>query len=64
MPPINGQSILVIGGSSGIGAAVAKLAAAEGVKVFIASSNPTRVAAAVEKNIRGRPKCSNHRICC
>ncbi len=40
---------MVIGGSSGIGAAVAKLAAAEGVQVFIASSNPIRVAAAVKK---------------
>ena len=49
MPAINGQTILVIGGSSGIGAAVAKLAVAEGVKVFIASSNPTRVAATVKK---------------
>jgi len=49
MPPISGQSLLVIGGSSGIGAAVAKLAAAEGVRVAIASSNPTRVANAVKK---------------
>lgn len=50
MPSISGQSILVIGGSSGIGAAVAKLAAEAGVKhVAIASSNPTRVADAVEK---------------
>jgi NAD(P)-dependent dehydrogenase (short-subunit alcohol dehydrogenase family) len=49
MPPITGQSILVIGGSSGIGAAVAKLAASEGVRVAIASSNPERVANAVKK---------------
>jgi NAD(P)-dependent dehydrogenase (short-subunit alcohol dehydrogenase family) len=49
MPSIAGQSILVIGGSSGIGAAVAKLAAAEGLRVSIASSNPTRVANAVAK---------------
>lgn len=48
MPPINGQSILVIGGSSGIGAAVAKLALAEGVRVAIASSNSTRVSNAVK----------------
>jgi NAD(P)-dependent dehydrogenase (short-subunit alcohol dehydrogenase family) len=47
MPPITGQSILIIGGSSGIGAAVAKLAAAQGVHVSIASSNPTRVENAV-----------------
>jgi len=43
MPPITCQSILVIGGSSGISAAVAKLAVAEGLHVSIASSNPTRV---------------------
>jgi NAD(P)-dependent dehydrogenase (short-subunit alcohol dehydrogenase family) len=48
MPPISGQSILIIGGSSGIGAGVAKLAAAEGVIVSIASSNPTRVATAIK----------------
>ncbi|KAI2469689.1 putative short chain dehydrogenase/ reductase [Annulohypoxylon bovei var. microspora] len=49
MPSIKGQNILVIGGSSGIGAAVAKLAAGEGVSVSIASSNKTRVDAAVAK---------------
>jgi NAD(P)-dependent dehydrogenase (short-subunit alcohol dehydrogenase family) len=49
MPSIKDQKILIIGGSSGIGAAVAKLAAAEGVEVAIASSNPSRVQTAVEK---------------
>ncbi|GFF75296.1 hypothetical protein CNMCM6936_006509 [Aspergillus lentulus] len=49
MPPISGQSLLIIGGSSGIGAAVARLAAEQGVRVSIASSNPTRVARAVTK---------------
>jgi NAD(P)-dependent dehydrogenase (short-subunit alcohol dehydrogenase family) len=49
MPSIASQSVLVIGGSSGIGAAVAKLAAAEGCRVSIASSNPTRVANALAK---------------
>lgn len=44
MPPVSGQSILVLGGSSGIGAAVARLAAAEGVLVHIASSSAARVA--------------------
>ncbi|ROW03828.1 hypothetical protein VMCG_05408 [Cytospora schulzeri] len=47
MPPIKNQSILIIGGSSGIGAAAAKLACQEGVRVAIASSNPRRVDAAV-----------------
>lgn len=49
MPSIAGQSLLVIGGSSGIGAAVAKLAFEQGVRVSIASSNASRVAAAVDK---------------
>ncbi|KAI0836288.1 putative short chain dehydrogenase/ reductase [Hypoxylon sp. FL0890] len=49
MPPIKGQNVLVIGGSSGIGAAVAQLAATEGANVYIASSKKTRVDAAVKK---------------
>ncbi|KAL3432879.1 NAD(P)-binding protein [Aspergillus tetrazonus] len=49
MPSISGQSLLVIGGSSGIGAAVARLAAEQGVRVCIASSNPSRVANAVAR---------------
>jgi NAD(P)-dependent dehydrogenase (short-subunit alcohol dehydrogenase family) len=50
MPPITGSNILVIGGSSGIGAAVAKLAAAEqDVTVSIASSNPARVEKTVQQ---------------
>jgi NAD(P)-dependent dehydrogenase (short-subunit alcohol dehydrogenase family) len=48
MPSISSQSILIIGGSAGIGFAVAKLALKEGVRVAIVSSNPTRVATAVE----------------
>ncbi|KAL3459126.1 hypothetical protein BJX64DRAFT_301549 [Aspergillus heterothallicus] len=61
MPPISGHSVLIIGGSSGIGAAVAKLAAKQGAHVSIASSNATRVTNAVtaikaslpEANIKG-----------
>ncbi|KAL2151061.1 hypothetical protein VTH82DRAFT_6159 [Thermothelomyces myriococcoides] len=49
MPPIRGHKVLVIGGSSGIGAAVAKLAGQEGATVAIASSNPTRVETALQK---------------
>jgi NAD(P)-dependent dehydrogenase (short-subunit alcohol dehydrogenase family) len=48
MPSISGQSIVIIGGSSGIGFGVAKLALREGVWVAIVSSNPTRVAPAVD----------------
>ena len=49
MPSISGQSILVIGGSSGIGFAVAKLALAENVHVNIASSSESKVNSAVER---------------
>lgn len=49
MPSIKGQSVLVIGGSSGIGFGVAQLALEQGVRVAIASSNPARISAAVEK---------------
>jgi NAD(P)-dependent dehydrogenase (short-subunit alcohol dehydrogenase family) len=49
MPSIRGQFILIIGGTSGIGIAVAKLALAESTHVAIASSNPSRVASAVEE---------------
>lgn len=49
MPSVAGQTLLVIGGSSGIGFAVAKLALTEGLRVAIASSNAERVANAVER---------------
>ncbi|TVY26484.1 Short-chain dehydrogenase/reductase [Lachnellula hyalina] len=47
MPSISNHSILIIGGSSGIGFAAAKLALEAGARVAIASSNPTRVTSAV-----------------
>jgi len=47
MPSISGQSVLIIGGSSGIGFAIAKLALGEKVRVSIASSQETRVQDAV-----------------
>ncbi|KAJ5646954.1 hypothetical protein N7490_003326 [Penicillium lividum] len=49
MPSITGPNILIIGGSSGIGAAVAKLAAAEDVHVSIASSNLARVEDSIQR---------------
>ncbi|KAI4871148.1 putative short chain dehydrogenase/ reductase [Hypoxylon rubiginosum] len=60
MPPIAGHSVLVIGGTSGIGAAVAQLAAAEGLIVSVASSNPRRVQAAVQKIRDAVPGHSNN----
>lgn len=49
MPPISNQFILIIGGSSGIGFGVARLALKEGVRVAIVSSNLSRVNVAIDK---------------
>ncbi|RYP40009.1 hypothetical protein DL767_001943 [Monosporascus sp. MG133] len=49
MPPIADQSVLIIGGSSGISFAVAKLCLAEGARVAIASSSRARVDDAVKR---------------
>jgi NAD(P)-dependent dehydrogenase (short-subunit alcohol dehydrogenase family) len=44
---LKGKRIVVLGGSAGIGRAVAEQAAREGAKVVVGSSNAARVAAAV-----------------
>lgn len=49
MPSISGQSTLIVGGSSGIGFAVATLGLKESASVAIASSNETKVNNAVER---------------
>jgi NAD(P)-dependent dehydrogenase (short-subunit alcohol dehydrogenase family) len=46
---IAGGRVLIVGGSSGVGFAVARLAAEAGAKVIIATSNAQRVAAAVAR---------------
>src|SRR5215475_11068537 len=46
---LNDQHVVVIGGSSGIGFAVAKGALADGARVTIGSSNPQNVEAAVAR---------------
>ncbi|KAH8699212.1 short-chain dehydrogenase [Talaromyces proteolyticus] len=48
MPSIADQSILIIGGSSGIGLGVAHLALAQKSRVFISSSNQSRISGAIE----------------
>ncbi|HXU99360.1 MAG TPA: SDR family oxidoreductase [Caulobacteraceae bacterium] len=47
-PTLRGQRIVVIGGSSGIGLAVAEGALAEGARVVVASSRPETVETAVK----------------
>lgn len=49
MPSISGQNVLVIGGSSGIGFAVAKLSIEQGCRVSIASSSRAKVDGAVAR---------------
>lgn len=49
MVSLEGQRILVIGGSSGIGFAVAQLALMDGAEVTVASSNFERAGKAVER---------------
>ena len=46
---LNGQRVVVIGGSSGIGLAVARGALADGAEVVVASSGAARVEAAAAK---------------
>ena len=46
---LNGQKIVVIGGSSGIGLAIARAAALDGAEVTIASSRQDRVNAALDE---------------
>ena len=47
--PLAGKRVVVIGGASGIGFAVAELAQAQGASVVIGSSNPARVSAAAAR---------------
>ena len=49
MPSIKDQSILIIGGTSGIGFAAAQLALEQGARIAVASSNPTRISTALDK---------------
>jgi NAD(P)-dependent dehydrogenase (short-subunit alcohol dehydrogenase family) len=49
LPSLNGQRVAIIGGSSGIGYAVAECALAEGAQVVIASSKAVNVEAAVTR---------------
>jgi NAD(P)-dependent dehydrogenase (short-subunit alcohol dehydrogenase family) len=49
MAPLSGKKILVLGGSWGIGYAVAKLALSEGAIVIISSSSATKLASAAEQ---------------
>lgn len=50
---LNKKQIIVLGGTSGIGLAVAQAAAAEGARIVIASSNSARVSAALATMPRG-----------
>jgi NAD(P)-dependent dehydrogenase (short-subunit alcohol dehydrogenase family) len=47
MPNLEGQHVLVIGGSSGIGLATSKLALTQGASITISSSNAKKIASVV-----------------
>lgn len=49
MPSISGQSILIMGGSSGMGFAIAKTCVADGLRVAIASSSKAKVDDALKR---------------
>lgn len=49
LPSLNGQRVAIIGGSSGIGYAVAECALADGAQVIIGSSQPANVEAAAAR---------------
>ena len=46
---LNGKKVLVLGGSSGLGLATAKAAAAEGAAVIIVSGNQQRINSALQE---------------
>jgi NAD(P)-dependent dehydrogenase (short-subunit alcohol dehydrogenase family) len=46
---LQNKRVVILGGSSGIGLAVAEQAASQGAKIVIASSNAERVQKAVER---------------
>ena len=50
--PLNGKTVIVIGGSSGIGAAVAKAAAARGAQVVLAGR---RLSSSTDNGVRSEP---------
>jgi NAD(P)-dependent dehydrogenase (short-subunit alcohol dehydrogenase family) len=58
-PQLTGQTVLVIGGSSGIGLETARRARAEGAEVVITGRNAQRLATAGPTSERGRPRRSN-----
>lgn len=62
MPPINGQSVLIIGASTGIGFAVAKLCLDADMTVHIASSNGDKLANAASrlKDLHPAAKLTTH----
>ena len=58
---LNGARILVVGGGSGIGFAVARACLAEGAKVVIASTNAEKLASAAER-LGGEPPRAEPRL--
>jgi NAD(P)-dependent dehydrogenase (short-subunit alcohol dehydrogenase family) len=49
MSSLANQTVLVVGGSSGLGFAVAKAAQREGARIILSSSNEARITAAIDR---------------
>src|SRR5262245_65201950 len=49
MPDLNGQTVVVLGGSAGIGLATARRARAEGADVILVGRNPERLERAAQE---------------
>ncbi|WP_159877689.1 SDR family oxidoreductase [Aquitalea denitrificans] len=62
MANLNKQTIVIIGGSSGIGLRIAELAAAEGARIIIAGRNTERLAAAQSRLQQLGAAVSSHQV--
>ena len=57
-PELLGQTVVVIGGSAGIGLETARRARAEGADVILTGRNPERLEHAAARSARGAPRRS------
>lgn len=61
-PALLGQTVIVIGGSAGIGLETARLARAEGASLILIGRNPERLQHAAGNSMRAAPRPSTRTI--